>query len=749
MEPWESPRVGDAIITSAEQVEGPLQQIFGNLPLRSVSVPSDAPKDSLLPDAFVFALKETIGASIMNKANHLLKVNFWAKDRVAKDVVATATVTPHQLQETVLLKQLSNLLPFGYATVLPEPPARMVKGAALCEPIKVQLVRVTANIREDSETTVRINGDNAYVMDVTKSLRVQPSRIRSFAKSDSTVELLMGLDDTRAIELFERLCRMSVRVSCLLLPNNKPITQSGGKFDRDEQYYLREVDYKTGIPVKNQSLLEWKDGASIVLGEPRKLVNILKHKGYVATGNTVLELVPEKNATASNWTGFDYTEIYLLQNKSAIAKVIAALPVSMTNKQASALYSVLDGKDKEAKLQGIPSTLALRFSALQKKHIEQAEDPMALLQMFVDTEVFNDEKISSKLRTALLDFKGYEGTARTVAEQSDKTLGLSRKVIRNLIGRYSATIAKEIIRFMIADILRHKYTETIAKDNSSVVGVHPLYPTVAFVRGTAAPSLDIGVLREWGSNATVASGARLTEFYEAQTNAVVEFLKDHPKVTDIIGHSRGAALAYNAARRVKNVRYMSLDGAATLAYNMGDGKSYQLWNRNLNMNSLLDSTLDPSGFQERANAPAATKNQGNANDDAGVIPFLKSRLGVLVSSLNFSDAIDPILDTIDYFQQSASTGIGHDAGTAGTGYVPSLYKKLPKKGNFMRVSTGFKDGARVRTNMEWPKAEEPRGSEVVWKPQEPEIHSTKNHYKKLLWGYSKASKIWGFKIQKK
>lgn len=257
-----------------------------------------------------------------------------------------------------------------------------------------------------------------------------------------------------------------------------------------------------------------------------------------------------------------------------------------------------------------------------------------------------------------------------------------------------------------------------------------IYKTVAFVRGTAQPTDDVAVLREWGSNATVASGGDKT-FYLLQVFSLVKWLTTQAeKIEHIVGHSRGAGIAYNAAmiynyifkfdQGVKQIKFCGLDGAVTLPvpirvpsitssttadFDITETiKPDSIFSRNINMASVLDGALlDPLGEQERVYPNCKPTADGDESENiksilSDVLPF------------DFSDAAT--LQAIYFsFTEQKNQGIGHDAGTAGTGYRLELEKKIQEKIDkknstlsWMNVATGFKRNSNAFKKGEWPKA---------------------------------------------
>lgn len=291
-------------------------------------------------------------------------------------------------------------------------------------------------------------------------------------------------------------------------------------------------------------------------------------------------------------------------------------------------------------------------------------------------------------------------------------------------------LSKGVVQFLVSDMLRvvygielkHKKFEYV---NSLIAQPVPgSLKSIAFVRGTAPPTLSfgsVGTLREWGSNMTVSAGQN-TEFYDTQVQAAVNFLLEHEEVTDIIGHSRGAAIAYNAAlivndMREQKVKMVGLDGAMTLAIaykkpnpdkklvlrnadleykpaTREGTRSTQLiptsiWQRNINMTSALDSTLDPMGPQERVDAPLTQAAAGIPLHKPTLKEFTKDLLMKLADLFDHSEltqvatALAPRLENLQ---------LGHDAGGKGTRYTKKLQAYIADEFEGLFPATGFEWG---------------------------------------------------------
>lgn len=112
----------------------------------------------------------------------------------------------------------------------------------------------------------------------------------------------------------------------------------------------------------------------------------------------------------------------------------------------------------------------------------------------------------------------------------------------------------------------------------------PVYTNVLFVRGTQTNE-------EWRDNII---GARGQALLVAQTAQVLEYCKAQPMIQHIIGHSRGAAIAHDAAHKL-GLAFCGIDGAMVIARAPGALKA-----RNINKEGIIDSVLDPIGPKERA-----------------------------------------------------------------------------------------------------------------------------------------------------
>ena len=274
-------------------------------------------------------------------------------------------------------------------------------------------------------------------------------------------------------------------------------------------------------------------------------------------------------------------------------------------------------------------------------------------------------------------------------------------------------LSRGVVQFLVSDMLRvvygielkHKKFEYV----NSLIAQPDDLKSIAFVRGTAPPTLNfpgsIGILREWGSNMTVSAG-RNTEFYDTQVQAAVDFLLEHPEVTDIIGHSRGAAIAYNAAlivnhMREEKVKMVGLDGAMTLAIAY-EKKGYKpatrdgtratqliptsIWQRNINMTSALDSTLDPMGPQERVDAPLTPTAAVSPKTLKGFMKDLLMKLADLFEHSDLTQVATTLAPRLETFQ------LGHDAGGEGTRYTKKLQAYIDTKFEGHYVATGFEWG---------------------------------------------------------
>jgi len=109
------------------------------------------------------------------------------------------------------------------------------------------------------------------------------------------------------------------------------------------------------------------------------------------------------------------------------------------------------------------------------------------------------------------------------------------------------------------------------------------FTNVLFVRGTEGGS-------EWRDSIL---GARNQALLQTQTAQVIEYLNRFPGIQHVVGHSRGAAIAHDAAHKMKRA-FCGVDGAMVLCRAPGGLKA-----RNINKTGVIDRVLDPIGPLER------------------------------------------------------------------------------------------------------------------------------------------------------
>jgi len=114
-----------------------------------------------------------------------------------------------------------------------------------------------------------------------------------------------------------------------------------------------------------------------------------------------------------------------------------------------------------------------------------------------------------------------------------------------------------------------------------------MYDNIAFVRGTLN-------LEDWILNANKFFGTR-NDRWITYVNRIQTFLRKNPDITDLIGHSLGMALAYDAIANsngeFNHIKLIGMDGAAILINEKNDF-SYV---RNINSSGAFDVLLNPYG----------------------------------------------------------------------------------------------------------------------------------------------------------
>ena len=128
--------------------------------------------------------------------------------------------------------------------------------------------------------------------------------------------------------------------------------------------------------------------------------------------------------------------------------------------------------------------------------------------------------------------------------------------------------------------------EVFKRNDPSLHATHLLFAhdskhhDILWVRGTAKDA------HEWYDNVL---GGVDQELLKQQTNAVIEYVRRNPTVKHICGHSRGAAIAYDAAFATGRLS-CGVDGAMVLARESGG-----LYGRNINKTGGFDKMIDPTG----------------------------------------------------------------------------------------------------------------------------------------------------------
>lgn len=106
---------------------------------------------------------------------------------------------------------------------------------------------------------------------------------------------------------------------------------------------------------------------------------------------------------------------------------------------------------------------------------------------------------------------------------------------------------------------------------------------ILYVRGTSN-------INEWRGNVT---GANDQQLLRAQTAQVVGYIQKQPMIRHVIGHSRGGAIAHDAAHLTGRM-FCGIDAAMILCRGPGALRA-----RNINKTGGFDRTLDPIGPIER------------------------------------------------------------------------------------------------------------------------------------------------------
>ena len=136
---------------------------------------------------------------------------------------------------------------------------------------------------------------------------------------------------------------------------------------------------------------------------------------------------------------------------------------------------------------------------------------------------------------------------------------------------------------VIFDVMRRNDTRLHAA--SKLYAHDSRYTDVLYVRGTSN-------MAEWRGN---VAGSNDQQLLQQQTEQVLKYLEGHKGIRHIIGHSRGGAIAHDAAH-ISGRMFCGIDAAMVIARGAGALRA-----RNINKAGGFDRTLDPIGPIERTN----------------------------------------------------------------------------------------------------------------------------------------------------
>jgi hypothetical protein len=733
-----------------ESVSGPLQQMFEGLKLSE-----DNPvTDSQLPDAFIFALKETTGKLTMQAAQEHLQVHKWAKSllTVNKRLGAAPQECP-----TSYYDQVSNVWSGtrSHNTIFHEEKAALIS----VQRLKETSVLYNLNSLADYGIICEVPGPTTYPARVNDKVAVE---VWYYGAKPRKVP---GYKNTCPLLIVKECCTRSMVYNMIDYEAKYGAKEDKWEFFEQGTVDIWEVD-ADGKVVGETAFKTGRDATTLSLFAAR---HYARGRQYQAVPHRVTKL--RTSQEAGNWSYYEprFLRLFYRAYEKDVINLLTKIPASGYNE-------ILDQAEETVGKRATYSIPKLKLKPIATR--QRKEDISEFSRVFKLTKAegrsFDERVRQLALDSIGTDFKDFDTMVSKLIEFGSRFipqlknfqlaidvnralftgLNFGRRVIQkgnakqaafNAVDSINDMIGYAIVGFIMSDVLRVNYQAELKRKNSKyirgLVQYHPQYPTVAFVRGTAPPTMDIAVLREWGSNATVATGSN-TEFYLAQVDAVRQWLKDHPYVTDIVGHSRGAGIAYNAAmqvevsgKRKEKVKFCGLDGAMTLALKLPDFEApNSLMSRNINMASALDSTLDPMGKQERINALMPVNDP--SHNDASFTGFLQQKAEVLANLLKHSDSIEAIQSTLLTLNAVKNVGLGHDAGAAGTCYNTATMKQigetLKKKGypnanDWTMVATGFKTEPSVKMG-QWPAH-----TKIKPRPTYKEQTQGGNHYKNLLW----------------
>lgn len=736
-------KVGDANPPTEPDVNinGPLQQMFGNIDLSD----ENPVQDSDLPDAFIFALKETTGKKTMEATEPLLNVHKWAKSMLTRSdgnvgqpladvrgmftdrvqtrfftswwktteptkrlaiVSMTTTVTVQRLKETGLLKELRDLADENI----------------VCEVPKFNGMKTQLDDTVQLKAWHAQSGTNHWWNKVETILKkpmfynqiVPGSAYDGEVTVKDTKWALEGKFDVWEMDKTGKVIGQTATLLNVNLSEN---------IDALNNLVSQPFRYYQGVPKRITKLRTSQDAGNWGYYEPRFL-----RLFYRVHKDTVVEFlsgIPSVAGYSQVFTKLPYEtpEPNIPPIKLTPSKVLG-FELSKFSQTFIAVHKKGDSFDATVQKLG--------NAALKRTNYSNFNEIYSELVNFGSQFVPQIKTLAPALSAGASGYSLYDKfKSRDLFKPGVKT------AVVEFVNSLYKMIGYAVIAFIMGDTLRCTYVDKLKSGSiKSLVQHHPSYPTVAFVRGTTPPSLDIGTLREWGSNLTVATGAA-TEFYNAQVTAVTQWLKSKPDITDVVGHSRGAGIAYNAIMAVNKdypnraLKFCGLDGAMTLATTWEGLQPNSLMSRNINMASALDSTLDPKGAQERVNA---ITNDDNSSDDASISGIVINQAKMIGELLGHSDAVSQIGTSFDGIMGVVNRGVGHDAGTSGTRYNSATIAAIETGGKFKNpidgkvkytlVATGFKHGDSVREGT-WPKRTRRGGSGM--KPQ------GNGHYSNLYW----------------
>jgi len=676
-----------------EEVRGPLNELLENLQIEEQETP--LVEDSELPDALIFAMKETTGRRCMKAAEDELVVNnFLCENYFRKFEIRI----PYPLLcDEIFVKKLDEMgeeMQFTFYIPGEDPPDK-------CSEKKGKSIDYNQNVQIQffclkSEGFTKVG-------DIKKELQKEKGNVGKMkrgigALKKTPISTTQGLFSPP--KKLERQKRDPSFVEIWVNKNDQTVNEflRNIKNGADPYNYGFEEN-PTLKKVENENLL------SDVSAKFRRINDVLKkyHLNSIRRSGPVGDLEVRAHLSSQEMmVNAGSLMLFNFKNLKSIAlQTLSVICLDALNSLDSKKKALLE--DYFGYWGNLAADLGIFLlgGTYDKIAIKMAKNYLASLL---------SEVLSNRYRLGMEEYIS-SGISLTLGESADKFLEKNGASLSEKSG-ISATFDPETLIQSCKD-----------------------YPTVAFVRGTAEPTKDIGVLREWGSNATVASGGDKT-FYLLQVLSIFKWLQTvGTKITDIVGHSRGAGLAYNAAmlfnylsgKDGRKISFCGLDGAITLPVALSIRleviKPNSLFSRNINMASILDGALlDPNGYQERV-IPNCTESDSTTKN--------------IMKKINFSGTYEPLTAVFLAVAQQTVQGIGHDAGTAGTGYRKKLEEKIKEAGiPWIDVATGFKkEGEEVR-KVTWPVVSE-YGKKIK--------HNDSTRYTDLYWFWLENKKEWHFR----